>query len=267
MREKINDRIMQIDAPQPQVAKVIDTQVGTTPIRLYMPNKSGIVPIIMLIHGGAWVAGSIDTHDNLGRYLCSNTGCVVLSVGYSLAPESKFPVQLEQCYSALLWAVEHANEFSGDSKRLAVVGDSAGGNMAAALCLMVRDRKGPKLRTQVLINPAPDLSANVDDFFEWQAQQYLTNSTDIKNPYVSPGIADNVTDLPPAYVILAEKDPLKPSGEAFAKRLLAAGNPTVIFCQPDTDHLAGNAARASLHALPSLTAAVNALKSAVHSDP
>lgn len=259
VRGKINDRIMQIDAPQPQVAKVIDKQLGVTPIRLYVPNKVGAVPIIMLIHGGAWVAGSIDTHDNLARYLCSNTDSVVLSVGYTLAPERKFPVQLEQCYDALLWAVEHAKEFSGDPKRLAVVGDSAGGNMAAALCLMARDRKGPKLLLQVLINPAPDLSADVDDFFEWQAQQYLAHTTDTKNSYVSPGVAENLKDLPPAYIILAEKDSLRPSGEAFAKRLLAAGNATVIFCQPDTDHLAGNAARASLHALPSLRAAVNAL--------
>lgn len=262
VREKIDGRIMQIEAPQPQVAKVVDTQVGVTPIRLYMPNTNGSAPIILLIHGGAWVAGSINTHDNLARYLSCNTNSIVLSVGYSLAPEGKFPTQLEQCYEALLWAVKHANEFSGDPARLAVVGDSAGGNMAAALCLIARDRKGPKPLLQVLINPAPDLTIELDDFFAWQVQQYLADLKDLKNPYVSPGLAENVKDLPPAYVLVAEKDALKPSGEAFAKRLLEAGNQTVVYCQPNTDHLAGNAARASSVALPSLNAAVDAINNA-----
>lgn len=254
VREKINDRIMQVEAPVPQVAKVVDKKVGETPIRLYMPNKAN-APLILLIHGGAWVAGSIDTHDNLARYLCSNTESVVLSVGYTVAPERKFPFQLEQCYEALLWAVAHAKELSCDPHRIAIVGDSAGGNMAASICLMARERKGPKLLVQVLINPAPDLSAEIDDFFEWQKNQYLVNRAEVTNPYASPSLAENLKDLPPAYIIVAEKDLLKPSAEAFAKRLLEAGNQTVVFCQPDTDHLAGNAARASTHALPSLEAA------------
>lgn len=262
VREKINSIIMQIDAPQPKVARVIDTHAGATAIRLYMPNQASAAPIILLIHGGAWVAGSINTHDNLARYLCSNTDSIVVSVEYSLAPESKFPVQIEQCYEALVWAAEHAKEFGGDPKRLAVVGDSAGGNMAAALCLVARDRKGPKLLLQVLINPAPDLSIEIDDFFAWQVKQYLPLPSDVKNPYVSPGIAENIKDLPPAFILVAEKDSLKPSGEAFAKRLIGAGNATVIFCQPDTDHLAGNAARASAQALPSLSAAVHAINKA-----
>lgn len=262
VRGKIDSRIMQIDAPQPQVAKVVDTHAGATAIRLYMPEKADSAPIIMLIHGGAWVAGSINTHDNLARYLCSNTGSLVVSVEYSLAPESKFPMQIEQCYAALVWTVEHAKEFAGDPKRIAVVGDSAGGNMAAALCLMTRDRKGPNLLLQVLINPAPDLSIELDDFFTWQVKQYLALPSDVKNPYVSPGIAENLKDLPPAFILVAEKDSLRPSGEAFAKRLQEAGNPAVIYCQPDADHLAGNAARASEQALPSLRAAVNAINNA-----
>lgn len=263
---------MGIEAPVPSVAEVVDQTIHrenrTTPLRIYKPNSEKDLPAILLIHGGAWVAGNLDTHDNLARYLCSESQAIVISVGYLNAPEGKFPFSLEQCYDALLWSREHF-----DSK-LAVVGDSAGGNMAAALCLMARDRKGPKIDLQVLINPAPDLSCNGVisrqndplDLMRWQATQYVDDPEDANHPYVSPLLASDLSGLPPAMVILAEKDDLREAGQKYAERLQAAGVPTSVYCQMGMHHLAGDGARASLRARESLEVAVSALQKSFQQD-
>lgn len=179
------------------------------------------------LFGGAWVAGNLDTHDNLARYLCRETQAVVVSVEYLNSPEGKFPLPLEQCYDALLWIVEHAQEFHAGSTRLAVVGDSAGGNMSTALCLLARDRKGPSIDLQVLINPATDLTGGGSiqrqddalDSVRWYATQYVMDPHDANSPYVSPMMAKDLTGLPPAVVILAENDDLRKDGQKYADRL------------------------------------------------
>ncbi|MBI5346798.1 MAG: alpha/beta hydrolase [Chlamydiae bacterium] len=207
---------------------------------------------------------------NLARYLCSKTSAIVISVGYLNSPEGKFPLPLEQCFDTLIWTTEHASEFSGDTSRLAVIGDSAGGNMAAALCLMARDRSGPRIDLQVLINPAIDLRCNGTtlrqndalDTLRWQANQYLSNPNDVYNPYVSPLIANDLSNLPPAVIILAEKDDLCESGHKYADRLLLFGNNTLIYCQMGIGHLAGDGARSSLRAQESLNVAIKALQNA-----
>ncbi|MBS0625164.1 MAG: alpha/beta hydrolase [Verrucomicrobia bacterium] len=267
VREKINQRVMSIEAPVPAVASVEDWTLRregrTTPIRIYKPNDQSNLPVILFIHGGAWVAGNLNTHDNLARYLCSGSQAVVVSVGYTNSPEGKFPLPLEQCYDALLWSVEELN-----GMKIAVAGDSAGGNMAAALCLMARDRAGPKIALQVLINPAPDLTCQGTiarqndslDMLRWQAFQYLSDPKEANNPYVSPLRAPDLSGLPPAMVVLAEKDDLREAGEDFAKRLQAAGVPTQIYCQLGINHLAGDGARASFKAQESLKVAVAALR-------
>lgn len=272
VRERINQRIMSIDAPTPSVWAIANqTLVNNsrcTPLRIYLPNEKKNLPTILLIHGGAWVAGNLDTHDNLARYLCSQVEAVVISVGYTNAPEEKFPLQLLQSLDALTWIVEHANEISSDSSRLAVVGDSAGGNMAAALCLMVRDRLGPKIDLQVLINPAPDLTCrgtiirqnDALDGLRWQVSQYLSDPEDTFHPYVSPLIAPDLSDLPPAVIILAEKDDLREAGQKYADRLCNSGVSTQVYCQQGVPHLAGDGARASLLARESLNIAVTALQ-------
>ena len=167
VRKMLNEKFLAIEAEIPQVSNVenitIKNDDRTTPLRIYIPNEQKDLPIILYIHGGAWVAGSLDTHDNLARYLCKNVQALVISVGYLNAPEGKFPVPLEQCYDALLWIAAHAQKFNTNSSRLAVVGDSAGGGMAAALCLLARDRKGPTIDLQVLINPV------VDKYMGWNA--------------------------------------------------------------------------------------------------
>lgn len=268
VREQLNQSILMIEAKTPSVFSVADRVVQSesrdTPVRIYHPNDQANLPLILLIHGGAWVAGNLDTHDNLARYLCSETEAIVVSVGYTNAPEGKFPLPLEQCYDTLTWM----RDFFKDSSRLAIVGDSAGANMAAALCMMARDRSGPKIDLQVLINPAPDLSCNGTierqndalDILRWQAFHYLPHPSDAKNGYVSPLLAEDLTQLPRAVVILAEQDELKEDGQRYADRLLDSGVPTLTFCQIGTGHLAGQGARAAPPAVESLSFAVSTLK-------
>lgn len=264
---------MEVEAATPAVPQVKDFSIETsqTPLRIYSPSIKGHHPLILLIHGGAWVAGNLDTHDHLARYLCREVDAVVVSVGYLNAPEGKFPFQLEQCYAALVWATQNAEELHLNEK-IGVVGDSSGGNMAAALCMMVRDTQGPKLTHQVLINPATDLSCSgtLDpqgdelDFLRWQASLYVADPKEVYHPYVSPLLADDLTNLPPALVIVAELDNLRSDGEAYADKLQAAQVPTEIYCQMNTDHLAGHGARASETARESLDVAVAALRNALY---
>ena len=177
---------------------------------------------------------------------------------------------MEQCYDTLIWISKHAHEFSADASKIAIVGDSAGGNLAAALCLMLRDRSGPSINLQVLINPAPDLTCNGTimrqndalDTLRWQAFQYLLDPNDITHPYVSPLVAKDLSGLPPAMIILAEKDDLHEAGLKYADRLLASGILTQVYCQKGINHLAGDGARASLRARESLDVAVAALQKA-----
>jgi len=274
VRKRINQRIMDIEAPTPPVwniaNRIIENDSRSTPIRIYLPNQKKNLPVILLIHGGIWVAGNLDTHDNLARYLCSQVEAVVVSVGYTNAPEGKFPLQLQQCLDALTWITDHANEFSADPSRLAVVGDSAGGNMSTALCLMVRDQQGPKIDLQVLINPITDLRCKGTierqndplDALRWQANQYLSNSEETKNPYVSPLNAHDLVNLPNALILVAEKNDLRADGEKYAQRLKESGVPTTIHCQQGIGHLGGHGARASLQARESLDVAIIALKNA-----
>lgn len=272
VRETLNQRIMAIEAPTPLVSAVVDRLVAgdtsSTPIRIYTPMKGDNFPIILLIHGGAWVAGNLDTHDNLARFLCAETEALVVSVGYLNAPEGKFPLPLQQCFEVLTWIANHAAEYAADGSKIAVVGDSAGGNIAATLCLMARDRCGPKIALQVLINPAPDLTCNGTlerqndrlDTLRWPALQYLSQPTEATNPYASPLHAADLSHLPAALVLLAEKDELREMGQKYADRLLAAEVPTFVYCQQGIGHLAGHAARASISARESLDVAVVALR-------
>lgn len=275
----INAHIFNIEADTPAVGTVTDqvltTTGGTVPIRLYSPSSGEHLPIIVLIHGGAWVGGSLDSHDNLARYLCQTTEALVLSVGYTNSPEAKFPEALEQCYDAFRWISENAHTYKADASRIAIVGDSSGGNMATALCMMARDRKGPNILLQVLINPAPDLTCkgtlspqhDAVDFLRWQALHYVKDPQDVYHPYVSPLHASDLRQLPPALVILAEKDSLRADGQKYAERLIAAEVPTNIYIQWGVDHLAGNGARASLMAQEALDVTAAALKGAFRRTP
>jgi acetyl esterase len=274
VREMFNKRALSIKAETPEVWKVenltIKNDNRTTPLRIYLPSDQKDLPIILYIHGGAWVGGNLDTYDNLARYLCRGVRALVVSVGYLNSPEGKFPLPLEQCYDALLWIVKNAQEFKTDSSRLAVVGDSAGGGMAAALCLLDRDRKGPYIDFQVLINPVVDntwggaLQPQGDEYDSerWVVSQYVTNPKETYSPYVSPIYAKDLSNLPQAIVILAEKDMFRKAGQEYADSLRAAGVHTNVYTQFGIGHLAGNGGRASILAQESLDVAVAALRGA-----
>lgn len=267
VRAAINDGCMKVQAPALDVGSVseftVESAIRKTRVRIYRPDVHKNIPAILMIHGGAWVGGNLDTHDNLARYLCVKTQALVVSVGYVNAPEGKFPLQLEQSYDVLLWMIENKDKLSLDPSKIAIVGDSSGGNMTAALCLMARDRKGPKAALQVLINPSPDLSFEKEDFLnplQWQGLQYVNEVNELINPYVSPLLAPDLHNLPPALVILAELDELRGLGQKYADRLMLAGIPTRVYCQHGVGHLAADAARVSQKAIESIDMAVAAIK-------
>jgi acetyl esterase len=224
----------------PAVANVEDRVIpgpnGDIPVRIYTPEGAGPHPVTVFFHGGGWVIGSIATHDANCRQLAQGSSSVVVSVDYRLAPEHKFPTAADDCYAATKWVAEHAAEFGASADRMAVAGDSAGGNLAAVVCLMARDHGGPTIAHQTLIYPvtnynfdSPSYQENAAGYFltqagmRWFWDLYLRDEADGRNPYASPLAAESVRGLPPALVITAEFDPLRDEGEAYAKRLEREG--------------------------------------------
>lgn len=204
------------------------------PVRMYKPAVDGSSPLVVYLHGGGWQMGSIDSHDGLCRAIANESGCAVLSVGYRRPPEFKFPVAPHDCYAALTWAVVNAHQLGIDPSRIAVAGDSAGGNLAAAVSLLARDDNGPALVCQVLVYPATtfDLDRGFDldlegfvlfrDEVQWHKDAYFARPGDAECDYASPLDAD-LAGLPPALVITAEYDPLAAAGEALVDRLSTQG--------------------------------------------
>jgi acetyl esterase len=177
------------------------------PARLYLPDKKSGHPLFVLLHGGGWVIGDLDTADNMARFLCKHVPCVVLSVDYRLAPEYPFPAAVEDSFSAIQWAAAHAVELGGNPQRVLVGGDSAGGNLAAVMAQEFGERS--------LGLPRRDV--------EWFLEQYTPNPQNRLDPRVSPLLADDLSGLPPTLVVTAEFDVLRDEGEAYARRLEKAG--------------------------------------------
>jgi acetyl esterase len=227
------------------VASIIDRTVpgpaGAIPVRVYTPEGEGPFPLFVYIHGGGWVLGDLDGSDPTCRAIANEAECVVVSVDYRLAPEHKFPVPVEDVYAATVFVARHAHEFGGDGARIAVGGDSAGGNLSAAVSLMARDRGGPSLALQVLNYPVIDrdfdsasYEQNGDGYFltaammRWFWGHYLRNDADALDPYAAPLRAGDLSGLAPALVITAEFDPLLSEGEAYASALRDAGVPATL---------------------------------------
>jgi acetyl esterase len=221
--------------------RTIPGPAGEIPVRIYRPAGEGPFPVLVFFHGGGWVICNLETHDGLCRRLANATGCVVVSVDYRLAPEHKFPAAPEDCYAATRWVAEHAAEIKADSARIAVGGDSAGGNLAAVVTLMARERGGPPLVFQLLIYPATDFEARTPslqenatgyglslDDMRWFASHYLNSAEERKHPLASPMQAEDLSGLPPALVITAEYDPLRDEGELYGARLREAGVPVTV---------------------------------------
>jgi acetyl esterase len=233
------------EGPRPEVASVEDLRVpgpdGDVPVRIYSPGGTSPLPALVYFHGGGWTICSIETHDATCRELANGAGCVVVSVDYRLAPEHKYPAAAEDCYAATRWVAEKGGEFGVDSDRIAVGGDSAGGNLAAVVALMARDRGRPALRHQLLIYPVtnfafdtPSYRENADGLLLTRAMMeafwnhYLRDTSDGERHYASPLRAESLEGLPRAHVITAEFDPLRDEGEAYAARLREAGCPVVL---------------------------------------
>jgi acetyl esterase len=215
--------------------RTIAGPLGDIPIRVYTPQGEAPLPILVYYHGGGWVIGSIDITDRPIRALAHTTRCVVVSVEYRLAPEDKFPAALVDCFAATAWAAEHAAEIGGDAHQLVVIGDSAGGNLAAAVALMAREL-GPKIAYQVLIYPVTDFDferpscvENADGYLlttnamRWFWGHYLTNDAEGADWRASPMRASDLSNLPPALIVTCEFDPLRDDGQAYAQRLRDAG--------------------------------------------
>lgn len=223
-----------------EVAKVenrlINGPDGEIPVRIYTPEGDGPFPSLVFYHGGGWVIGTLDTVDVPCRLLANRADCVVVSVDYRLAPEHKFPAAADDAYAAAKWVVENGPAIQVDSDRVAVGGDSAGGNLAAVVSLMARDRKEIELAYQMLIYPVTNHSYQTNSYRDnaegylltkdsmiWFWDHYLRNQEDGHHPYASPLQAEDLSDLPQTLVITAEYDPLRDEGESYAQRLKEAG--------------------------------------------
>ena len=224
-------------APEP-VASVIERTIpgpgGPLAIRVYRPAETTRSALVYF-HGGGWVIGSISGADGACRALANHGGCVVISVGYRLAPETKFPGAVEDAHASVSWVASHAAEIGIDPARIASGGSSAGGNLAVAAALMARDRGGPAVAFQLLIVPVADIrygARSFEDFavgygltradMGWYAAHYLATPEDADHPYASVVRAD-LRGMPPAFVITAECDPLRDDGELYAKKLSDLG--------------------------------------------
>jgi len=216
---------------------VIPGPGGPIAARLYRSAK-GTLPVLVFFHGGGWVVGNIDSHEAMCRHVATRAECAVLSVDYRMGPEHKFPAAVEDCFAATAWAADNGASLDVDPGRLAVGGDSAGGNLAAVVSLLARDKRAPRISCQILIYPATDAAMRHDSVaryaegyvltratMRWFYEQYLRTPDDAADWRVSPLLAPDLSRLPPAYVLTAGYDPLCDEGDAYAARLAAAGVP------------------------------------------
>lgn len=208
------------------------------PVRVYYPKEIQTnYPALVYYHGGGWVVGNIDSHDNVCRALTNLANCVTISVDYRLAPEHKFPAAVVDSFAAVQYIYEHAEDFQVDRSRISVGGDSAGGNLAAVVSNLAKERGNPPICFQLLFypstnlggNPTASMRENAEGYFltkgamEWFRDCYLNGEEDKLNPLLSPILNEDFKGLPPALVITAEYDPLRDEGEDYAKKLAEAG--------------------------------------------
>jgi acetyl esterase len=230
-----------LSGPSEPVSRVEDQKIpgpaGNIPIRLYAPRRGAALPVWVFFHGGGFVAGSLDTHDSPLRAVANRCDCLVVSVGYRLAPEHPYPAGLQDAYAATKWVADHAEEIGGDPKRIAVGGDGAGGNLAAAVALMAHDRGGPHLVLEVLISPILD---SLMGTYSWVVSHdpvldrdsmvlrwsfYLPVAVNEEVPYISPARSTNLKNLPSTFIVSGTEDPVRDTVMSFVTDLMRAGVP------------------------------------------
>ena len=225
------------------VCAIEDVDAGGVPARVYRPSTDSGLPVIVYFHGGGWTIGNVEQYDPITRQVANATGAIVVSVDYRLAPEHPFPAPLDDCWRALSWTAEHAASFGGDGTRLAVMGDSAGGNLAAVCALLARDAGAPDVAMQVLVYPAVDGGTLDTESYRENARGYLLTLDDMVWCYacytaggsdpadwrISPLRAADLHGVAPAVVVTAEFDPLRDEGDAYARRLAESGVPVAHY--------------------------------------
>jgi acetyl esterase len=238
------------EAVAAKVDRTVPGPAGPIPVRIYTPLGPNVRGLYVYYHGGGWVIGDVETHDAYCCSVANAAGCRVLSVDYRLAPEHKFPAAPDDCYVATAWAFENVRQLCGGAvEPIAVGGDSAGGNLAAVVSLMARDRGSFRPALQVLIYPVANHAFDTASYHEnaegylltradmhWFWDCYLAHPADGRNPYASPLRAEDLAGLPPALVLTAGYDPLRDEGEAYAARLRAAGVPVKLVAYPGMIH-------------------------------
>lgn len=237
--------LTELGGPPEPVSSVVNRTIpgpqGEIPIRIYTPDASGPLPIVVYFHGGGWVMGTLEMLEAACTRLCNRASAVVVSVDYRLAPEHKFPGPVTDCYAATEWVAENAHLIGGDATRIAVAGDSAGGNLAAVVALMARERGTPQVAFQLLVYPVTDFDYTrpsyqengqnyflTTDMMRHFAGIYLNDEQDTLDWRAAPLRVEDASGLPPAFVITAEFDPLRDEGEAYAQRLKAAGSAVTV---------------------------------------
>jgi acetyl esterase len=227
--------------PRGEVARIEDIRIpgpsGEISLRIYTPREASDLPILIYLHGGGFTFGSLDSIDVLCRHFARNIDCLVVSVDFRLAPKHKFPAAVDDVYAAALWTAHNAKRINGNASRIAIGGQSSGGNLAAAACLMARDRGGPHFIFQLLAFASTNIATLETDSYrtfakgygltrfhaQWFCKQYLKHPEDGANPYASPLLAPDHGNLPPALILTGEYDVLRDDGEAYAKRLKDEG--------------------------------------------
>ncbi|HJN51185.1 MAG: alpha/beta hydrolase [Pseudomonadales bacterium] len=233
-------RAMNEEGTKAELDSVSDNSADGVPIRIYRPSLEENLPCLVYFHGGGWVIGDLETHDVPCRLLAKESGCVVIAVDYRLAPEHPFPAPLDDCYQATEWVTNNAALLNIDKNKIAVGGDSAGGNLAASVCIRARDEGGPKLVHQLLIYPVTDIAMDTESYnsnadgymltresMVWFWNHYVGDKFD-DSPLASPLKTADLSNLPTATVLTAEFDPLRDEGEAYGENLKSAGVTTLI---------------------------------------
>ncbi|WP_102418189.1 alpha/beta hydrolase [Mycobacterium sp. 4858] len=273
-------RQLSLELPGPQIHVDVDDlslpgQAGDIPARHYRPANGASAPLLVFYHGGGWSIGDLDSYDALCRLTCRDAGIHVLSIDYRLAPEHPAPAAVEDAYAAFRWAHDHAEELGAAPGRVAVGGDSAGGNLAAVVCQLARDEGAPAPVLQWLIYPRTDFTTQTRSLslfargflltkrdIDWFESQYLRRSSiDRADPRVSPLLAESLAGLAPALIAVAGFDPLRDEGESYAAGLQAAGTPVDLRCMGSLTHgfanlfqLGGGSAAATTELISALRA-------------
>lgn len=266
------------------IASVRDLDIpgpgGLLRARLYAPNGSSPAPTVAYFHGGGWVAGNIDNHDGFCRQLAKRSGCAVLNAEYRLAPEHRFPAAVDDAVAVVRWAIDHGRSVGIDGTKLAVAGDSAGGNLAAVVALVLRDDDGPPLAAQILLFPITDHEFDSESMVEsgegffltrermrWYWSQYLGDDRFGDDWRASPLRAPDLSHLPPATIIVAEHDPLRTQAEHYAQRLVAAGVDTDVHCFDGMIHSFANLRQAIDRAEEAMNVVVAAIRRQLRTAP